>query len=453
MAKKKELNYSKLAKTVIANVGGKENIRDVRHCMTRLRFVLEDEGLADDEVLKATEGVLGVVKGGGEYMVIIGNRVSEAFEAVESELGGKTSVLTSQASEGKKKNPVIRVINLLMGAILPALNLICAGGILKGILTLLVSFGIIASDSGMYILVNAMGDAVFYFLPVVLGYNFAKSLGGDGFLGLLVGLILCYPTVNGVDLNLFGFTVNFTYTSSFLPVIAITAVAVPLSKLLKKYIHEVVAGFLIPVITLFIVIPLGFLIIGPAVTWAGNLVNDGINTLLNTVPWLGGMIYEGLYPVMVLFGVHNVIGGFAFMNLLSGEPQAITAMSTIQCFATSGTLLALYLKNKNDQMREVTLPAFISSLFGITEPALYGVLLPNMKALISTCIGCAVSGALIMVTRSVTYSYTGLGVFLFLGMADPAAPDYVTPILIAAASFAVSFFLTIFLCSRKKAER
>lgn len=442
MAKKKIADYDGLAKSIVSKVGGKENIRSVRHCITRVRFQLADESRANDQALKDMQGVMGVVKGGGEYMVVIGNEVGDVYDAIVAQLGADNVQNVPAESDAKKKNPVMFVLNMIMGAIMPALDLICAGGILKGILTLLNFFGIVDSASGFSVLLNAMGDAIFYFLPIVLGYNFAKKLGNEPFLGLFIGAILCYPAVNGTDISLFGFTTNATYTSSFLPVIGITAVAVPLAKFLKRYIPKVVAGFLVPVITLLIVIPLGFLLIGPTVTWAGNAVNDGVNFLLNVAPVLGGVLFGGLYPVMVVFGIHGAVGSFSFMNVLSGHPEAIMCMCCVQCFATSGVLLAVYLKSKDERLKEISLPAFISSLFGITEPAIYGVLLPNMRLLVCACIGSAVSGAAIMLTGTLMYTYTGLGVFTFLGLVDPAAPNYLIPIFTAVIGFAVAFALT-----------
>lgn len=267
MAKKK-LDYGRVAENIIANIGGRENVVGVRHCITRVRFKLKDEGRADDDKVKNLEGVISVVHGGGEYMVVIGDAVTDVYEAVCDRLG---TVTDSDASEEKERvNPVMKVLNIVVGAVGPCLNFICAGGILKGLLTILEMSGLVLPGSGIDLLIHAAGDAIFFFLPIFLGMNLAKTLKGDSFLGAIIGAALCYPAINGADLVILGRIFNYTYTSSFLPVIAITAVAVPLSKLLKKHLPKAVSNFLTPAVTLLIVLPLGFIIIGPVVGMMGN---------------------------------------------------------------------------------------------------------------------------------------------------------------------------------------
>lgn len=439
---KKKLNYDELAKTIISNVGGKENINGLRHCITRVRFDLKDEGKANDEVLKNTEGVISVIKSGGEYMVVIGNQVTEVYDAINAQLGIKgEAIINKEKVKGKQKNPIMRVLNTVVGAIMPALNLICAGGILKGLLTILSMTGVVPADSGMYLLINGMGDAVFFFLPIILGYNLAKHLGGEPFLGLVIGATLCYPALNGVDINIFGMTVNSTYTSSFLPVVMITAIAIPLSKMLNKFIPKVVAGFLTPVITLLIVIPLGFVIVGPAASALGMVVNNGTNMLLNVAPVPAGMIFSALYQVLVLFGIHSAMLSFSFMNVLSGTPESLMAMAMFPSFAQTGVVLAILLRTKDMKLKSVALPAFISGIFGITEPAIYGVTLPRIKYFVISCIGAMTSGVIVMLTGTKMYSFSGMGVFAILGIANPENPNFLPAIMAAIVPFVVSFVI------------
>lgn len=280
MAKKK-LNYPEVAANIIREVGGKENISSVRHCITRVRFRLKDESIVNDDTVKNLEGVISVVHGGGEYMCVIGNQVEEVYDEVVKQLGDLgVDKGASETDQKEKKNPVMKLLNIIVGSVLPCLNLICAGGIIKGVITILNTTGIMASDTGMNTLLSAAGDAIFFFLPVFLGFNLAKTLKGDPFLGAIIGAILCYPSLNGSDLVIFGHTFNETYTSTFLPVLAVTAVAVPLANALKKVIHKSVANFLVPTITLLITVPLGYMLIGPLVSLVGAGVNNGINALM-----------------------------------------------------------------------------------------------------------------------------------------------------------------------------
>ena len=409
----------------------------VRHCITRVRFKLKDEGRADDDKVKNLEGVISVVHGGGEYMVVIGDAVADVYEAVCARLG---TVTDSDASEEKERvNPVMKVLNIVVGAVGPCLNFICAGGILKGLLTILEMGGLVLPGSGIDLLIHAAGDAIFFFLPIFLGMNLAKTLKGDSFLGAIIGAALCYPAINGADLVILGRIFNYTYTSSFLPVIAITAVAVPLSKLLKKHLPKAVSNFLTPAVTLLIVLPLGFIIIGPVVGMMGNLANTGITALMNSVPLVAGAVFGGLYQVMVLFGIHSALTSFSFMNLLEGHPDAIMAIGCMVSFAQIGVVLAMYLKSKDEDLKAIALPAFISGIFGVTEPAIYGVTLPRIKMFVLSCVGGAVCGAFVMFTNTLMYNFTGLGVFAVLGLISPESPNLPAAVLCAVVPFVASF--------------
>lgn len=444
MAKAK-INYDELAQNIVEHVGGKANISSLRHCITRVRFRLLDESKAEDEVIKRMEGVISVVKGGGEYMVVIGNQVGVVYDAICKILGDAPANNVSDTITGKdKQNPVMKVLNTVMGAVAPALDLICAGGVLKGLLAILGLLGL-ASDSGVYMLLNAMGDAVFYFLPLYLGYNMAKNQGGDGFLGLMIGCILVYPSINGVDVDLFGYVINATYTSSFLPVILIVAIAVPISKYLKKHIPMVVSGFLVPVLTIILVFPIGFAFVGPFANFVGGGINNLITSLMNMAPIVGGIVFAALYQVMVLFGIHSALTSFSFMNVLSGNPDPIMALSCYVCFAQIGVVLAMYTKTNDMKLKSVALPAFISGVFGVTEPAIYGVTLPRIKMFVISCIGAAIGGAYVMATGITMHSFTGLGVVTILGMVTPENPDFFNAIMSAIIPFVVSFLMAFIL--------
>lgn len=449
MANKK--NYEELARNIILYVGGKENINSFRHCITRVRFRLRDESIAKDDKLNDMDGIISVVKSGGEYMLVIGNEVKDVYDAICKELGESNLKISEDVEETKKQNPVMKVLNIIMGAVMPALNLICAGGVLKGILALAGMIGL-SSQSGVYILLNAMGDAVFYFLPLFLGYNMAKNRGEDGLLGLLIGAILVYPTINGVDINLFGYVVNATYTSSFLPVILIVALAVPIARFLRKRLPAVVSGFLVPTITLLIVVPLGFAFVGPFANFVGEGMNTLIMSLMNVSSILGGVVFAGLYQVMVLFGVHSALTSFSFMNVLSGNPDPIMALGCYCSFAQIGVVLAVYLKTKDKKLKGIALPAFISGIFGVTEPAIYGVTLPRIKMFVISCIGAAIGGAYIMANGILMYQFTGLGIVTFLGMLNPQATNLVPVILSAVIPFAASFVMAFIVYKEDKVE-
>ncbi len=440
--------YDKLAEDIIAAVGGKENVISLRHCVTRLRFRLKDESIAKDEVLKNMDGVITIMKAMGEYMVVIGEHVPDVYAVVCEKLGLTPEEANPvKQEEGQKQGVVQRVLGVIMAAMGPTLNMLCASGLIKGLTTILLFAGVIEATDGVYLLLNAMGDAIFTFLPIMLGFNLAKKLGGDPFLGFLIGAILCYPGINGVDIDLFGYVINATYSGSFLPVILIVAVAVPVEKWLKAHISDLFKGFLAPVITLLVVMPLGFVAIGPFADLIGNYLNLGINGIYGISPLIAGIILAGFWQVFVLFGVHGVIITFPFMNLLQGIPDKIMPLVSFACFAQIGVVLAIYIKTKDQKLKSIALPAFVSGIFGVTEPAIYGVTLPRIKMFVISCVGSAVGGAVIVLTDMTTYMYTGMGIVGAVGTLNPDGPEILPVILAILVPFIFSFVVAFIMYS------
>ncbi|GAA0822476.1 glucose PTS transporter subunit IIA [Clostridium tertium] len=434
--------YSKLADDIIKNVGGKENIIGLQHCITRLRFNLKDESIANDGILKNMDGVITVMKAMGQYMVVIGEHVPHVYAEVCEKIGMKPyGGKELREVEEKKASLFNRVLSVVMGGMGPCLNMICASGIVKGLTTLLTFLGVITPEDGVYLLLTAIGDAIFFFLPLMLGFNVAKKLKMDSFLGFLIGAIMCYPAINGVDINLFGHVFNATYTGTFLPVVFMVAAAAPLERFFKKYVPELVSNFIVPVIVLIIVVPIGFVLIGPIANLIGVGINTGINSLLKVSPIIAGTILAGFYQVFVLFGVHGVLFMFPFMDLMQGIPSQLMAFTFFSCFAQIGVVLAIYLRTKDIKLKSIALPAFISGIFGVTEPAIYGVTLPRIKMFIISCIGAAASGVVVYFGNIMMYTYTGMGVIGLLGLLNPNGPQILPLILAIAVSFTISFVL------------
>ena len=343
-----------------------------------------------------------------------------------------------------EKNPLMQVVNIVMAAMAPLMNLMCAAGIIKGILSIAVLCGL-PSDSGYYQLFNAIGDAIFYFMPMLLGMNLAKKFAIDPVFGFLVGAVMLYPTIQGVDLNLFGMTVNATYTSTFLPVVFTMAIAIPLYKWLEKRVSKLVKSFMVPAIALAVAVPLGFSLVGPAANMVGNALNVVLTVIFDTVPLVAFIIFGGLYQVFVLFGIHGAICMVPFMELLQGHPVRMLVCTLIPCFAQTGVVLAVCLKTKDKKLKDIALPAFFSGIFGVTEPAIYGVTLPRIKMFVIACIGAAAGSAVGAITGLTLYSYAGMGVIGLLGMINPnGATNFVGIILMVAVAFGFSFVMAWF---------
>lgn len=444
--------YTKLAADILNAVGGKKNIMGLRHCITRLRFTLRDEKIAKDDELKNMDGVATVVKANGEYMVVIGEHVHSVFEEVCAHLGINGRDRNQIVLEEKKKNLLEKVLGIITGAMGPTLNLMCACGILKGVLVLLSMAGL-PSDSGIYQLINAAGDCFFHFMPLLLGYNIARKLEIDPAFGFILAAAMCYPNIQGVDMNFFGMTMSATYIGTFLPVVIGVAVSAPIYKFFAKHIPGVVKGFVVPLLTLLIAYPLTFIVVGPAANMVGMGIYVALTTIVGFSPILAGLLLGGFWQVLVLFGVHAVPMMFAFMDLMAGNPSAILPLTYGASWAVLGTVLAVYLRTKDTKLKDVALPASISAVFGVTEPSVYGVLLPNIKVFVTTCIAAGIGGLLCAAMNMLLYSYTGMGIAGALAFMNPNGPtNFLGIALIILVPFAVAFLLAFFLFKDKETE-
>lgn len=411
--------YEELVKKIVENIGGKENVVSLTHCITRLRFQLKDESIAKDDVLKNMDGVVTVMHGAGQYQVVIGNHVPDVYKEACDQLGIQAG--NTAATEEKKKNAGEIFIDFISNVVGPCISILCASGMIKGILSLLTYFGLMSVEGGLYQIWNACGDALFYFFPIFLGYTTAKKVKMDPFLGLVIGAAMVYPTIQGVDLNLFGIVMNTTYTSTMLPVIFTVLFASVIYKPLKKVVPDVIKSFFVPMAVMGIAIPIGFVLIGPVMNEVGNLIGKGIMAGYNLSPMLAGFLVGALYQVMVIFGVHGALGAIAFIQLANGEPMFLGFMAGTT-FAQTAVVFAIWLKTKDKKLKNIALPAMISGIFGVTEPAIYGVTLPRIKFFIISCIGAGLTGAYLGLTNTLLWQLTGLGIFTIPGFIGGTVP-------------------------------
>lgn len=433
-------DFKNLAKTIIENVGGKDNIVNLKHCVTRLRFQLKDESLAKTEVLKSTNGVVTVVQAGGQYQVVIGSAVADVFKEICLQAGIED--IQSAQKEEEKLTGFKWFVDFIFSITGPTLMLLSASGILKGLLTICTMTGIMTSEDGIYTLFSAVGDAIYYFLPLFIGYCTAKKIGVSPFLGMLIGGILCYPTINGVDLDLLGYTVNATYTSTFLPTILIVCLAKPIERFLNKVIPQVLKSLFVPLIVMIVVVPIGFAFIGPVTNYLSAQLSVLINYIYNLNSAIAGAFIGVIWQILVVIGLHGTIGMISIVNLLQGNPDPILAISSITMFAQVAAVMGIYLKTKNKKVKMDCLPAAISGILGTTEPAIYGVTLPRIKVFVISCIGACVTGLFCGIFKIYKYALGG-GIFAVPGLLNPEDPK-IFPILLAIVSgTVVSFILTM----------
>lgn len=450
------MKYEQLAKDIILNVGGKENVSSVVHCITRLRFKLKDESKANTEVLKNMDDVVTVMKSGGQYQVVIGNHVPDVYKAVLEVSGLQAQAPVDEDGEKQKAS----FIDIISSIFTPVLGVLAATGMIKGFNALFIAMGWLESTSGTYQILNAIGDSLFYFFPIFLGYTAIKKFGGSPFIGMAIGGSLVYPTLSGLTAGeplytLFAGTmfespiyitflgvpvILMSYASSVIPIILSAYFAAVVEKRLRKMIPDVVKAFLVPLFTLLIVVPLTFIIIGPISTWAGNLLGMATLFIYNLSPIIAGVFVGGLWQVMVIFGLHWGLVPIAINNISTMGADPILATTLAASFAQIGAVLAVYVKTKQQKLKTLSIPAFISGIFGVTEPAIYGITLPLKKPFIISCIAAGIGGGIIGAVGTNLYMIGGLGIFVIPAMISPT--EGVTFALWGALiSFVIAFAL------------
>ena len=436
--------YDGLARIIIQNVGGKSNIISVAHCITRLRFKLKDESKANKDVLESTDGVIKVMQSGGQYQVVIGNQVNDVYDAVlevghfagAGEVDEEGNAVEGGDEGGKSKSPVSILIDVISGVIQPTLGVLAATGIIKGLLALFDFLGWIPSTSGTYQVWYAVADGFFYFLPILLGYTAAKKFKMNEFIGMAIGIALCYPNMvnitsgevlgsvfTGTPFEMSYYTTFFGipvimpssgYTSSVVPIIIAVVIAAQLEKWLKKVIPDVIKLFIVPFVTLVIMVPLTYLVIGPIATMLCNLLTVIFSTIYG-LPVVGGIIagllIGAFWQVLVIFGLHWGLVPLGLINYATLGSDFILSPYFCVSFAQTFVVLAIIFKTRDEKLKKIAIPAFISGIFGVTEPAIYGVTLPKKKPFVYSCIGGAVSGAFIGMMGARSYSMGGLGLF------------------------------------------
>lgn len=469
-------NYDNLAKTIIQDVGGKDNVNSVVHCATRLRFKLKDEKKANDDALKDTDGVVTVVKAGGQYQVVIGNEVADVYDAVLKEVGfpGGGQVPDDDGADDDSSF-IDKAVALISGIFTDILAPLSAGGIIKGLVVMCASLGWLSKTSGAYQILYAIGDSIFFFLPVFLGFTAARRFHMNQFIGAAIGATLTYPSMvalassktilstlfkgtafaSEVHTTFFGIPViTMNYSSTVLPVIFTVWFASIIEHWAKKWISTVVQMFLVPVATMIIALPVAFIVIGPVMTWVGDAIGAVMQGIYNFSPIVAGILMGALWQVLVIFGVHWGIVAVTTADLAALGYDPILALSCMVCYAQVGVVLAMIKQTKDKKLKETATGAFFSGLFGVTEPAIYGVTLPRRIPFILSYIGGAISGAVIGAFHSVLYMLPSMGIFAIPAYANPKGGS-MTPVIgvvIAGVVAFVSGFILQILFGKKSVD-
>ncbi len=453
--------YDGLARIIIQNVGGKENIVSLTHCMTRLRFKLKDESKANTDILKETDGVVTVIQSGGQYMVVIGQQVADVYDAVCSvghiQPGGAVDDAGNAVDSGDAPKEKTNIFNAFVGIVTsvftPCLGVLAATGIIKGILALFVAVGVLSNTSGTYNILYSLGDSFFYYMPILLGYTAAKKFGLPEMEGMLLGAGMLYPNLLSASTaahdSLFGIPIimpaSGDYSSSMIPIICAVAFAAWFEKKFKDHIPSTIKSFAVPLITCGVTFCLTLWVIGPITSFAADLLSSFFTWLASVSGLLFGLLVGGLWQVLVMFGLHWALVPMMMNNLTVAGQDAILAAMLGTTFAQTGAVAAIWMKTKNQKLKGLCPPAFISAIAGVTEPAIYGITLPKKKPFVITCVIAAVGGAAMMLTNTVAYRMAGMGVFAWpqFVTADNNISGMVTAIVISlictVAAFAVTY--------------
>ena len=480
--------FDATAADIVKNIGGPDNVRSVLHCITRVRFYLKDQSLADDAAVADTEGVIDVAKAGGQYQVIIGPEVEDVYDAVVKLLPG-----SSQGEEDGEVEEVDRpttligwvkfgfssLIGVITGSMIPIVGMLAASGILKGLLALLVQFKVVAEASDTYQIIDAMSSSMFYFLPIIVGFTAARRLGANPIVVAIIGGVLCYPSITALsnpdhvvkadnaagyestyhvvaqvgqtvfNADFFGIPVTLpqgnAYAYSIFPIIVGAWLAAKIEPWLKKALPAVIRPIFGPLIEIFVVSALILLVFGPAVMFVSGGLASLINAVLSFNYPIAGLAIGGLYQCLVIFGLHWAVIPLISSELASAGSSHLNAIVSATMIAQGGGALAVWLKVRAARIRSMAAPATISAFCGVTEPAMYGLNLKYGRIFITASIGGAVGGLLTGLLDVNMYGFTGA----FVGFPSFVNPDGIdagfTGYWIAsAAALAVSFACTYF---------
>lgn len=447
------MDYQAIAKEILKDVGGKDNIVDVTHCYTRLRFVLKDTKQANKEALLQTEGVISVVESGGQYQVVLGNKVAHVYNALEPLLAQQ---LTTKTSTKEKNSLGNRILNTVAAIFTPVVPAIAASGMLKGILAIAVIvannfYQVDLKPLNTYIILSAASDALFYFMPVILGYSATKVFKTNEYIAMVIGATLCYPTIVSLmteesAVTLFGLHVTkANYVSTVIPIILAIFMLAYVQRFLEKVIPEVLKIIMVPTLSLLLMIPATLLLFGPIGIYLGDGVNWLYYYIMNLSPILLGGFIGGIWCVLVIFGAHRGLVPIGINDVARTGRQNLLAFAGAANFSQAGAAFGVFVRTKNKDLKAVAASATVTALFGITEPAIYGANLRLKKPMIYAVASGAAGGALMGWGGSYGTAFANQGLLTIPVYAEAGTKAFICYLLGCGIAFFGAFLLTIFL--------
>lgn len=404
----KEKDLDQLVNSILSNVGGKDNLARVTHCVTRLRIEVKDRGIVKEKDLKNLKGTMGYQWANGQLQIIIGASIEQVYTKF-CEVAMLDICKPVQDDSEKKKSIFDKVIQSIVGCVSPTVGVMIATGLIKGLLSLCVVLKWVDNTSGTYVILQALADSLFYFFPVIVGFNAGKVFNCNPVITAIIGCTLIYPSLitaytEGSALTFLGIPVILkSYTSSVLPVIFASWISSEIEKLVSKYTPDILKLLVVPFVTLIVIVPLTLLAVGPCIDMLSTMLSNAVLWVLNSLPVLAGVVFGGVWQIITMLGLHYGIGPVTMQLFLDQGYDVTAAGVTASMFALVGVCLAVFLRTRNQNLKSASLSAGVTALMGVTEPAIYSVALPYKKAFLSAIIGGTVSGIFLMMTNVVTY--------------------------------------------------
>lgn len=463
----KENQAKQIADMTLDAIGGKGNIASAFHCVTRLRFILKDDSKVDVDKIKNIPGTLGFQKSGDQYQVIIGPEVGIVYEQLNIDNDPKSSKADTDIDSGTNKRLSFKsigskILDALVGSITPALPAIICAGMIKMILMLVGPslIGLLSLESDTYKVLNFMGDAGFYFLPVFLGYTSAKKFKTNPLLGMLMGSILISPTfvesvTQGTSFNIFGLPITpVNYSSTVIPIILIVWVMSYVEKFFDKYIPNSFKMIFVPVLTVLVMAPLALVVLGPIGSILGNYISAFLLWTHQVFGPFGIGLIAAIFALLIVTGMHHAINMAVLVTMTAnGYDEVVFVAVAPVVIAIAAVSLAFALKSKQPVNRSLGFSSFVLQIIGgVAEPTLYGIMIPYVKPFIAEAIG-AFCGAVYMGLMHVKfYALTGSNIFILAGFIHEDSANFVNAIIGCSIAFTVTFILVWVLGFKEKEQ-
>ncbi len=444
------MDYTQVGLQILVLVGGKDNISKLTHCATRLRFEFNDPSKVDSNALKALGGVISVVDHGGQFQVVIGNDVQQAYRAIIKEIGHTTGSSAANAQENKKKIGIFsHIISVISTTFTPVIPAIIGAGMIKALLAVLKLSGAISGDSQTYFLLDTIADAAFFFMPVLLAYGAAIKFECSPILAMTIATTLLHPNLGrmmaeGAPVSFMGIPFKLAdYAGSVLPIILTVWLMSYVERFAEKISPSIIKFFTKPMIVLLVTAPLALIVIGPFGIYLNDVVASGAAIINSKASWLIPMLMGGLQPFLIITGTAWAMTPIATAQLSSQGFEVINGPGMLASnIAQGAATICVAMKTKNTRLKQLAYSSGFTALMGITEPSLYGVTLKLKRPLIAAMIGGGAAGIYAGLAGLVRYAFVSPGLAALPAFIGENPMNIVHAIITCLIAIVVTFALT-----------